>query len=76
MKIRSHFLRTAGGAMLVLVALLLTSAPALAQAAGPRNVILFIGDGMGFNQVEAASLYQTGATEGLSFQGKYSILYT
>ena len=27
------------------------------QAAGPKNVILMVGDGMGFHQIEAASLY-------------------
>ncbi len=40
-----------------------TAAPTL-----PRNVILFIGDGMGQEQVDAASLYATGRTGGLSFE--------
>jgi alkaline phosphatase len=36
---------------------------------GPANkVILFIGDGMGFEQVRAASLYSYGQDSGLSFQ--------
>lgn len=35
-------------------------------SAGPPRVILFIGDGMGFEHVAAASLYQSG-TRGLSF---------
>lgn len=34
----------------------------------PKNVILFIGDGMGFQQVKAASLYKSGAFNSLSFQ--------
>lgn len=32
----------------------------------PTNIILMIGDGMGFNQIEAASLYRTGTRKGLS----------
>lgn len=49
-----------------------------AQAAGdpigpgepvrPTNIILFIGDGMGAAQIEAASHYATGEAEGLGFQ--------
>ena len=34
----------------------------------PRNVILFIGDGMGFEQVKAAGLYLHGETGTLSFE--------
>ena len=37
-------------------------------AEAPRNVILMIGDGMGFEQVKAASLYATGKEGGLSFE--------
>ena len=33
----------------------------------PRNVILVIGDGMGFEQIAAASYYQTGTEQGVSF---------
>ncbi len=33
-----------------------------------RNVILFVGDGMGFAQVEAASRFADGTPDGLSFQ--------
>ena len=40
----------------------LTPHPALlAQTVPPRNVILMIGDGMGFGQIEAAGLYAYGA---------------
>ena len=34
----------------------------------PRYVILFIGDGMGFEQVRAGSYYATGQAGGLSFE--------
>jgi len=34
----------------------------------PGNIILLIGDGMGFAQVKASSLFETGTEEGLSFQ--------
>lgn len=34
----------------------------------PHNIVLFIGDGMGFEQVEAASLYSTGAEGNLAFE--------
>ncbi|MBU0926432.1 MAG: alkaline phosphatase [Spirochaetes bacterium] len=39
-----------------------------AQEAVPRNVILFVGDGMGPEQVRAASLYSSGIEAGLVFQ--------
>ncbi|MFX4293728.1 alkaline phosphatase [Streptomyces bohaiensis] len=35
-----------------------------AAAAGPRNVIVLIGDGMGYAQIDAASLYRDGTTFG------------
>ena len=37
-------------------------------AAAPKNVILLIGDGMGFEQVKAASMYANGAAGTLSFE--------
>jgi len=37
-------------------------------ADAPRNVILMIGDGMGFEQVKAAGLYATGKEGGLPFE--------
>lgn len=40
-------------------------AAAAPPAAAPRNVILLIGDGMGFAQVEAAGLYANGAAGSL-----------
>ncbi|WP_209310884.1 alkaline phosphatase [Streptomyces spiramenti] len=36
----------------------------LAAADGPRNVIVLIGDGMGYQQIDAASLYRDGTTFG------------
>ncbi len=48
-------------------ALLCLSAPA-AGAAGPRNVILFIGDGMGFEHVKAAGMYLHGQPGTLFFE--------
>jgi len=43
----------------------------LASAEAPRNVVLLIGDGMGFEQVKAASLYATGREHGLAFEAYY-----
>ncbi|MCX5676448.1 MAG: alkaline phosphatase [Planctomycetota bacterium] len=40
-------------------------------AEAPRNVILLIGDGMGFEQVKAASLYATDKQGGLAFEKYY-----
>ncbi len=39
---------------------------AAASAPRPKNVILFIGDGMGFESVKAASLYKTGREDSLA----------
>jgi alkaline phosphatase len=33
------------------------------DGAGPRNIIVMIGDGMGFNQVDMASLYRSGTSD-------------
>jgi alkaline phosphatase len=35
----------------------------------PKNVIIFIGDGMGYNHVDAASIYFSGETGKLIFEG-------
>ncbi len=50
----------------VLFAGVLLTTTAWAQL--PRNVILLIGDGMGFEQVKAASIYATGTEDGLVMQ--------
>ena len=39
-----------------------------AGGGGPHNVILFIGDGMGFEQVKAAGIYAHGTSGTLSFE--------
>lgn len=39
-----------------------TPAVAAPEAPGPKNVILLIGDGMGYNHIDAASLYEHGTT--------------
>src|SRR3989344_2825838 len=41
--------------------------PTLASFSSPKNVIIMIGDGMGFNQVQAGSLYNYGQTDGQSY---------
>ena len=53
-------------ALLAVGACLLLSRPSAADAPPPtiKNVIIFIGDGMGFNQVLAADYYQYGAAAG------------
>lgn len=45
----------------------LSSSPA--WAAPPKHVILLIGDGMGFEQVKAAGMYEYGSAGTLSFEG-------
>ena len=48
-----------------------TTVPTAEQPALPfqaRHVILFIGDGMGFEQVKAAGMYLHGSASGLSFE--------
>jgi alkaline phosphatase len=41
-----------------------TSVPALAQRSGTKNIIVMIGDGMGFNHCQAASLFLYGEPDG------------
>ena len=57
--------RKSRGRILFFAGVFLTT-PAWAQT--PRNVILLIGDGMGFEQVKAASIYATGTENGLFMQ--------
>ena len=40
----------------------------LASAAQPKNIIVFIGDGMGFEQVKAAGIYANGSAGILNFE--------
>jgi alkaline phosphatase len=45
-----------------------------ANAAGPKNIIVLISDGCGYNQVDAASLYQYGQT-GMQIYEKFPVIY-
>jgi alkaline phosphatase len=58
--------------ILILVVLLAgtLAQPSVASRAleGPRNVIILIGDGMGFEQVKAAGVYQNGVAGSLAFE--------
>ncbi len=55
--------------LLILIVVLLASAPT--SWAGVKNVIVMIGDGMGFEQVKAASVYAYGKEGKLSFEKYY-----
>ena len=63
--------RTRPGLVCLLVCLSLV-APAVGSPLPPKNVILLIGDGMGFEQVTAANCYNGGALsfESLPYQGE------
>lgn len=60
----------------LMLAGLLTGAMPTALAAGPTNIVIFIGDGMGFEHVQAGRLYKNGSDaqpltfETLVYQGK------
>lgn len=42
----------------------ISAAPALAdETTGPKNIIYMIGDGMGYNHIAAANLYEAGSTQ-------------
>lgn len=56
--------------LLVLIIVVLTSCRQPDKLAeGPKNVILFIGDGMGYNHIDAASMYLHGDTGKFVFHG-------
>ncbi len=57
--------------LFLLAAAMVFLAVGVAWAEAPRNVILMIGDGMGFGQVKAASLYAAGAEGKLPFEAYY-----
>ncbi|GAB3063726.1 alkaline phosphatase [Sediminivirga luteola] len=69
------------GAALAVTGTAVIAAPALADTAEPRNIIVMIGDGMGYNHVDASSLYQHGqsnwqaevdpATGAIEYAGSY-----
>ena len=60
--------RFLGAAVLAAILFLLIT-PTWAET--PRNVILMIGDGMGFEQVQAAGLWANGKTGSLAFEKHY-----
>ena len=51
-----------------LLAILIVSSGAGCSVAAPKNVMLFIGDGMGFEQVKAAGMYANGTPGTLCFE--------
>lgn len=60
--------------LFVVLAIVFTSSELLAETdpaakAKPKNIIIMIGDGMGYNTVYNASLYYTGRMDGFSWQG-------
>ena len=64
-RVPSAWLKVAGTGALAGSLALGASTPALATddaAAGPKNIIVLIGDGMGYNHIDATSLYQHGTT--------------
>ena len=61
-RVNSYFYSSGIILAVVLVAVLLIYHPA--DKAPPKNVIVMISDGCGYNQVEAASLYQYGKRDG------------
>ncbi|WPF82720.1 alkaline phosphatase [Sanguibacter sp. 4.1] len=64
-RVPSAWLKVAGTGALAGSLALGASTPALATdgaPAGPKNIIVLIGDGMGYNHIDATSLYQHGTT--------------
>jgi alkaline phosphatase len=60
-----RWLALAGTSTIAAALTVTAAAPATATTAdapGPKNVILLIGDGMGYNHIDAASLYEHGTT--------------
>ncbi len=64
-RVPSAWLKVAGTGVLAGSLALGASTPALATdgaPTGPKNIIVLIGDGMGYNHIDATSLYQHGTT--------------
>lgn len=64
-RVPSAWLKVAGTGALAGSLALGASTPALATDSaptGPKNIIVLIGDGMGYNHIDATSLYQHGTT--------------
>jgi alkaline phosphatase len=60
--------RTRNRLILILTILLFWVFAGLAAGAPPRNVVILIGDGMGFEQVKAAGMYKNGSPGTLAFE--------
>lgn len=59
----ARWLALTGTGTLAAAVAMTSAAPAVAaDPTGPKNVILLIGDGMGYNHIDAASLYEHGTT--------------
>jgi alkaline phosphatase len=59
----SRWLSLAGTSAIAAAVALTSAVPAAAaDPTGPKNVIVLIGDGMGYNHIDAASLYEHGTT--------------
>jgi alkaline phosphatase len=67
MDLRKQVMLKAKNAFVIFI-ILLAAIPANALPTGPKNVILLIGDGMGFEQVDAAGMYLNGSEGTLSFE--------
>ncbi len=62
-RVPQKWLRAAGASAAAVGLAIVPALPASAdEPSGPKNVILLIGDGMGYNHVDAASLYEHGTT--------------
>lgn len=57
-------------ALITASALLVTCTQKNEKNHAPKNVIIFIGDGMGYNHVDATSIYLHGESSKLIFEGK------
>lgn len=60
--------------ILITLLMIVTFISCQAKIAGPKNIILFISDGCGYNQVEAATLYQYGQT-GKQIYQRFPVTY-
>jgi alkaline phosphatase len=59
----ARWLALTGTGTLAAAVAMTSAAPAVAaDPTGPKNVIVMIGDGMGYNHIDAASLYEHGTT--------------
>ena len=59
---------------IIVLTLLIVLCISISGAASPKNVILFIGDGMGFEQIKAAGMYANGQAGTLSFEAFQEVI--